>query len=107
MSLQSNIFLKSEGEALSAAIGDFGSAKLENPDMIVIAKSTASTSIAWTPPEYVSEHTVDYSSPTVAGDIWSFGCTILEVRMLMTCLNICSFLSGTDRGRSLATFREH
>lgn len=77
---QSNILLKVQGGVLTAAIGDFGSAKLENPDLVTIAKSTVNTSLAWTPPEYVSKKGVDYSSPTAAGDIWSFGCTILEVR---------------------------
>lgn len=64
---------------LEAAIGDFGSAKLENPDLFNIAKSTATTSLAWTPPEYISDGIINYSSPSEAGDVWSLGCTILEV----------------------------
>ena len=78
-SIQSNIFLKEDKGILVAAIGDFGSAKLEDTDNFVISMSTVNTSLAWTPPEYIRGSTTNYSSPTAAGDVWSFGCTILEV----------------------------
>lgn len=89
--MQSNILVEEmisgQGERFRARIADFGSAKLfeiEN-DVQVTGGTSASISMPWTPPEYVTysdttgDAVIDYSHPTCAGDIWSFGCTFLEV----------------------------
>ena len=70
-----------------ARISDFGSTKLfemEN-DVQITGVTSASVSMPWAPPEYLrrsdtaDDIVIDYSHPTCAGDIWSFGCTFLEV----------------------------
>lgn len=88
--------MRTENGELVAAIGDFGTAKLEDTSIFVIAKTTARNSMAWTPPEYVSKGGgIDYSTPTTEGDIWSLGCTIFEVRVIRACvLNISSSRVG-------------
>ncbi|KAL5536304.1 hypothetical protein ACEPAF_125 [Sanghuangporus sanghuang] len=89
----SNILIEtvasSAKEKYRARIADFGSTKLfemEN-EVQITGGTSAPVSMPWTPPEYVkrSDTTddviIDYSHPTCAGDIWSFGCTFLEVRL--------------------------
>lgn len=80
LAFKKNIYVRMENGNLVAALGDFGTAKLEEPNMFAIARTTARNTMAWTPPEYLSSGgIVDYSKPTTEGDIWSLGCTILEV----------------------------
>lgn len=76
---QDNIFLKVVSGGLLAALGDFGSAKFEDSEQYRIEKSTSITTVEWAPPEYIIDGKLNYSNPTSEGDIWSFGCTILEV----------------------------
>ena len=67
----------------SAAIGDFGSAKLTDPKVFPIINSSTSPSFAWTPPDYFEGGKVNYSNPTIFGDVWSFGCTVIEVVVII------------------------
>ncbi|KAL5536329.1 hypothetical protein ACEPAF_150 [Sanghuangporus sanghuang] len=67
------------GGMFSAAIGDFGSAKLTDPEAFPIINSSTSPSLAWTPPEYFVNGKENYSNPTIFGDVWSFACTVIEI----------------------------
>lgn len=71
---------------LSAAIGDFGSAKLTDPHVFPIINSSTSMSLAWTPPEYFVGGIENYSNPTIYGDVWSFACTVIEVQCILRML---------------------
>ncbi|EJC99805.1 kinase-like protein [Fomitiporia mediterranea MF3/22] len=75
------------GTRYNARIMDFGSAKLEEAEngLQKTSNTSAPVSLPWTPPEYVkvdnstNQSMIDYANPTRAGDIWSFGCTFLEM----------------------------
>ncbi|KAI5115047.1 hypothetical protein M0805_007961 [Coniferiporia weirii] len=76
-----NIFVKRDAErGLVAALGDFGSAKAGYTTSFFIEASTLRYSLDWVPPEYLrGDGDIDFSKPTQHGDIWSFGCTFLEI----------------------------
>ena len=71
------------GGQYNARISDFGSAKLMETDAEIQISTTGVVSMAWTPPEYVRNINgtivVNFRNPTTMGDMWSFGCTLLEV----------------------------
>ncbi|KAL5530912.1 hypothetical protein ACEPAG_3788 [Sanghuangporus baumii] len=76
----SNIMVrKLDDGRLVAAIGDFGAAKLMDPEVFPIQNSSTTPSLCWTPPEYIVNGLEDYSKPTIHGDIWSFACTVIEI----------------------------
>lgn len=58
----------------------------EDIEKFSIANSTSPKSVGWAPPEYVEGNLVSYVNATSNGDIWSFGCTMLEVRICLFCL---------------------
>jgi len=73
-----NILVAKKGGVAYASITDFGSCKFRDCQEFMISKSTKMDTLPWTPPEYCIS--VDgYRNPTTSGDIWSFGCTILEI----------------------------
>lgn len=68
---------------LVGVLADFGSCKLLEDQY---SSSSAQTSLAWAPPEYCklgefSDETY-HRGLTAMGDMWSFGCTVLEVSNL-------------------------
>ena len=75
--LQSNIMVDYENGFVVARISNFGSAKLLDPALNQVINSTRSASNAWQPPEYTNPEI--YANPKSSYDMWSFGCTILEV----------------------------
>lgn len=54
LAFKKNIYVRMENGNLVAALGDFGTAKLEEPNIFAIARTTARNTMAWTPPEYLS-----------------------------------------------------
>ena len=73
---------------LIGCISDFGSAKFLDDSGIDLAYTTVMASMAWCPPEYLFDERPHYSNPTTHGDIWSLGCTLLEVRDVLV-YDIC------------------
>lgn len=51
----------------------------EDMEKFSIINSTSPKSVGWAPPEYVVGNAISYENATSHGDIWSLGCTILEV----------------------------
>ncbi|OCB88203.1 kinase-like protein [Sanghuangporus baumii] len=74
----SNVLVRRDGEILSAVLIDFGSAKISDPSLFRILKTTCSSSMAWSPPEYVL-YPEKYTNPTAQGDMWSLACTCIEI----------------------------
>lgn len=80
LALQANVLLDGSfdyPDSLTGLLAGFGSGKVFG---MVAFDSTTQTSPAWLPPEYTAinfeECGKSYSS---FGDMWSFGCTFLEV----------------------------
>ena len=65
-----------------AALGDFGSAKFADEENFKVDNSTGIDTVEWAPPEYIVDGKLQYSALTSEGDVWSFGCTLLEVCVL-------------------------
>ncbi|KAL5513773.1 hypothetical protein ACEPAH_4174 [Sanghuangporus vaninii] len=74
----SSVLVRRDGEILSAVLIDFGSAKISDPSLFRILKTTCSSSMAWSPPEYIF-FPEKYTNPTAQGDIWSLACTCIEI----------------------------
>lgn len=77
----------SEG-TLTGALTDFGSRKMLNSVQNFDSSDTYAP--AWQPPEYVSDKSAFHDDYTTYGDMWSFGCTFLEVRraLSLACLDL-------------------
>ena len=92
MYFQSNILITVQDNILVACISDFGSAKFSFAKEYDIALSTKSGVLDWLSPECVTEITVPplHSTPIPASDIWSWGCTFLEVSYEISSLSICA-----------------
>ncbi|KAL5536293.1 hypothetical protein ACEPAF_114 [Sanghuangporus sanghuang] len=76
----SNIFVKEENRALVACIADFGSAKFAFNSEYDVSSSTRTGMFHWIAPEQLQDQESGKNdSPICASDIWSFGCTFLEI----------------------------
>ena len=82
--MKSNVLLEKINGCWNARLTDFGSCKLRDYG---IENSTAMTNLRWSPPEitklYDDNRVKKPNMITDRWDIWSFGCTMLEV----TCLS--------------------
>ncbi|TDL22597.1 kinase-like protein [Rickenella mellea] len=69
-----NVLIDDNGVAL---LGDFGNSKF----LVSVGEIPSSDPAPddWTPPEYIRHDQVGYHSPTTEGDMWSFGCTFIEI----------------------------
>ena len=63
---------------LTAMLGDLGFAK-DFSGRFVVENSSTGASNLWMAPEYHKNPSLLKSTRDGSGDIWSFGCTILEV----------------------------
>lgn len=90
--------VRSSPLVLVARISDFGSAKFAQAEAgtEIMGGTSAPISYPWAPPEYIKVSTtctqkvdIDFTNPTTAGDVWSFGCTFLEVSILIYVKKSC------------------
>ncbi len=61
-----------------ALLSDFGSAK-DFGDLLPIENSTKRVSLQWLAPELVEDSDRMHDFNNGAGDMWAFGCTMVEV----------------------------
>ncbi|KAL5531080.1 hypothetical protein ACEPAG_3956 [Sanghuangporus baumii] len=73
----SNILLKAKAHRLIGILGDFGSAKEFTIDVPWFLSSSDSGGDNWCPPEY--KRPGGFHDDKGPGDIWSLGCTMLEL----------------------------
>ncbi|OCB87838.1 hypothetical protein A7U60_g4971 [Sanghuangporus baumii] len=73
----SNILLKAKEHRLIGVLGDFGSAKEFTIDVPWFLSSSDSGGDNWCPPEY--KRPGGFHDDKGPGDIWSLGCTMLEL----------------------------
>lgn len=71
----------------NARLSDFGSAKLLSALTEIPGGSTSVTSAHWVAPEHIIRsddgYSVSFSNATTYGDIWAFGCTMIEVNIYL------------------------
>lgn len=75
--------MKEANRTFVACIADFGSAKFAFDSDYDVTSSTKSGMLHWMAPEQLQDQENGKNSiPIRQSDIWSFGCTFLEVRSL-------------------------
>ena len=89
---KANILVQEINRSVRGILIDFGSSKLLEMDALKGLNSTQSYSAQWMPPEYILNPD-EYSHPTTYGDIWSLGCTGIEVEFSPS---LCSTKSLTQ-----------
>jgi len=73
-----NILLDTRNGELTALLSDLGSAR-DFSGLFVVADSSLMSSFEWCPPEYLSDVDAPKTAEDGSGDVWSYGCTVLEV----------------------------
>ncbi len=87
----------------NARLTDFGNSKDVHADNKII--SSTQRSYDWTPPEYIQDEEA-YHNPEPSADVWSVGCTYVEVDYFRdSCqILICSRLAPSRDGSLLSSY---